>query len=299
MSEAIDFLGIGAQKAGTSWLYAVLRQHPQVWMPPIKELHYFSRSSQYPSISRLAQIYFIQRVREDKTYLRKMMGALWSRMRIGDWTTARFYLTYYTGTYDDSWYLSLFKFGASKIKGEITPAYSMLNAEDVRHVHNLLPNLKIILLLRNPIERAWSNYRFSMDKRGNVLGADSIDDMKKFMNEPGQELRSDYLRTINNWSASFPLEQMYIGFYDDLLRDPRVMIRGVCDFLGIDAECVSTKSVVDKHFNVSKKLDIPTEIQYYLAEKYHKDIQALHTMLGGPTETWLQEAEMILQHTTS
>lgn len=37
-----DFLGIGAQKAGTTWLYAQLKQHPDVWMPMVKELHFFS-----------------------------------------------------------------------------------------------------------------------------------------------------------------------------------------------------------------------------------------------------------------
>src|SRR4051794_11487807 len=35
------FLCIGAQKAGTSWLFVQLQQHPQVWMPPVKELHFF------------------------------------------------------------------------------------------------------------------------------------------------------------------------------------------------------------------------------------------------------------------
>src|ERR671918_378664 len=48
------FLGIGAQKARTSWLYQHLREHPNVWMPPEKELHYFDRSTSYPSPNNLA-----------------------------------------------------------------------------------------------------------------------------------------------------------------------------------------------------------------------------------------------------
>ncbi len=36
-----DFLVIGAQRAGTTWLHRVLRQHPALWLPPLKELHYF------------------------------------------------------------------------------------------------------------------------------------------------------------------------------------------------------------------------------------------------------------------
>src|SRR5204862_8294166 len=52
----IQFLGIGAQKAGTTWLYEMLRLTPEVWMPPVKELHYFSRSPRYPSPSHLTSV---------------------------------------------------------------------------------------------------------------------------------------------------------------------------------------------------------------------------------------------------
>src|SRR6476659_2320083 len=46
-----DFLCIGAQKAGTGWLYEQLRSHPDFWMPPVKELHYFDRFWRSPRVS--------------------------------------------------------------------------------------------------------------------------------------------------------------------------------------------------------------------------------------------------------
>ena len=52
-SPSPDFLGIGAPRAGTTWLWTVLRQHPQIWMPPRKELHYFDRAEKYPTASHL------------------------------------------------------------------------------------------------------------------------------------------------------------------------------------------------------------------------------------------------------
>ena len=42
-SKGPDFLVVGAQRAGTTWLHRVLRQHPSLWLPPVKELHYFDR----------------------------------------------------------------------------------------------------------------------------------------------------------------------------------------------------------------------------------------------------------------
>ena len=43
-----DFLIVGAQRAGTTWLHRVLRQHPALWLAPVKELHYFDK----PEIAR-------------------------------------------------------------------------------------------------------------------------------------------------------------------------------------------------------------------------------------------------------
>ncbi|MBK7919375.1 MAG: sulfotransferase [Chloroflexi bacterium] len=50
-----DFLCIGAQKAGTTWLYQALRQHPQVSMPPIKENHYFDRGKRPYALDLLSK----------------------------------------------------------------------------------------------------------------------------------------------------------------------------------------------------------------------------------------------------
>src|SRR5438132_13721254 len=46
-----DFLCVGAQKAGTSWLYRQLERHPDFWMPPVKELHYFDELSRVPAVA--------------------------------------------------------------------------------------------------------------------------------------------------------------------------------------------------------------------------------------------------------
>jgi hypothetical protein len=46
-----DFLCVGAQKTGTSWLYQQLAEHPDFWMPPLKELHYFNQLSRTPAVA--------------------------------------------------------------------------------------------------------------------------------------------------------------------------------------------------------------------------------------------------------
>ena len=62
MAQTVDFLGIGVQKAASSWLHENLRNHPEIWVPPRKELHYFDRLPEYPTPSYLASKNLIYRL---------------------------------------------------------------------------------------------------------------------------------------------------------------------------------------------------------------------------------------------
>ena len=100
-----DFLCIGAQKAGTTWLHKNLRYHPEIYLPDFKEIHFFNGGYKNHGLK---------------------------------------------------WYSQLFEEKGSRIAGDITPAYSTLDKNKIEILHRILPNAKIILILRNPIERAWS-----------------------------------------------------------------------------------------------------------------------------------------------
>ena len=99
-----DFLGIGAQKAGSTWLHEMLRLHPDLFLPEPKEVHYFDR---------------------------------------------RFHRTL-------GYYARRFKPAGQRVKGEITPDYSNLSPETIRFIRQVMPDLRLVYLIRNPVERAWS-----------------------------------------------------------------------------------------------------------------------------------------------
>jgi hypothetical protein len=133
-------------------------------MPPVKELHYFDRSPSYSSDNFLASDHFIARCfgaqshnREFRLKCRRLFRR-WLRQR--SWETFRWSLRFSFGRVDDEWYRSLFENAPVAIRGEITPSYTMLNEDDVARVQQFEPELKILLLLRNPIDRAWSQIRF-------------------------------------------------------------------------------------------------------------------------------------------
>lgn len=110
-----DFLGIGAQKAGTTWLHENLCHHPDLYLPEPKELHYF------------------------------------------DWGFHRS-LRHYS---------DIFKRGCNRVKGEITPGYSIIPVERMRFIRTIMPDVRLIFLMRNPIDRAWSQALMNLVKLPN------------------------------------------------------------------------------------------------------------------------------------
>ena len=122
-------------------------------MPPKKELHYFDRSDRYPS-PKLPEKSFANGIRRKYYYLKELLRGK-NRQDRG-WA-----YRYMSGSYNDKWYESLFDLAKNGNKcGEITPAYSMLDIGDIRKIYDLVPRAKIIFLMRDPLERAWSQFKY-------------------------------------------------------------------------------------------------------------------------------------------
>ncbi len=177
-----DFLGIGAQKAGTTWLHECLRRHPEVYLPPEKELHYFDER-QYRSFRS---------------------------------------------------YASRFRPAGPRLRGEITPAYGILPAHRVALVHRLLPDLKLILLLRDPVQRSWSQALMELaDLPGRSPESISVDEWIRFLGSPACRARSDYESMLARWTAHFGEDRMFVGFHDHVASRPRDLLSDIFDFLGV------------------------------------------------------------------
>ena len=289
--STINFLGIGVQKAGTSWLHKSLQKHPEIWMPPQKELHYFDRSLTYPSPSYLASDEFSTRINSNsqdniifKDRLEKKLKFV---LKNGDDKEIKWYLKYFLGTYNDQWYNSLFDEGKDKVSGEITPSYSFLSPKDIEHIHSIYPKLKIILILRNPIDRAWSHIRFFM-KRNQFAKDSSLEEIKSFIDSDKQELRGDYLSILHHWSSIFPKEQMHICFYDKIEENPQNFLNKIFNFLEISLLSLE-KTILNTKVNISTVKPMPLEIETYLIDKYHNDIEQLANIVGGSAVNWFSK----------
>ena len=276
------------KKSGTTWLYERLKEHPDFAMPPIKELHYFDKGPAYPSPNRLKEKHLLRRISNlgwVKSSSKKTFQALINK----GVKEARWLSRYYLADYSDSWYKSLF-IGLDGITGDITPAYSMLSIEDIGKVHSLLPNIKLVFLMRDPIERAWSQYRFISRHFDRLeMDVDDIDTMLDFVHSDRQELRSNYQQTIERYASCFGHNRLLLGFYDAIANQPLALLEGVASFLGGNPKVVQETCKYNSRTHVSDLIPMPEKVLDVLREKYHDQIRLLAQTYGGYCQLWYNQ----------
>lgn len=280
-----EFLCIGAQKSGTTWLYENLKRHPEIWLTPVKEIHFFNYYLYHPSPFR-----------------RNFYTRIWREQFRGETKQSLFSRNLYKLKWDlkfffkprtVEWYSSIFEPGVGKVTGDITPAYSTLDLNQVSYIHELMPDAKIIFLMRNPIDRAWSQVKMLAEENNIDLNKDSRKFIFDTINSKRQILRGNYKRTINNWQTYYK-EKFFIGFFEEITECPEDFLARVCRFLEIDASREIVPKTIRDKFNVGVHLSAPPDVANYLAKMYYKEIKELYKLFDGYAGRWLEYAEKLL-----
>ncbi len=284
-----DFICIGAQKAGTTWLYRQLRAHPDAWLPPVKELHYFDRDAhakRHGLLDRLAEA-------GTRHAFAEWLNTLYRHRQPGDLAWGR---RYFTGRRDDDWYGRLFAGGAGRLTGEFTPAYSAMTAAGVRHVARVAPGARIIFLLRNPVDRAWSHAVMNLC-RFTGRSVDEVDDAEflAHFDSPGSRLRGDYLGALARWEGNMSPDRIRVLFFDEMVDRPEALLDKVFNFLGLDTyPRYIQDATLRTGVNPGGYCSMPGRIEHHLSSQYFEAMKAMADRLGGPALEWLQRAEATL-----
>jgi hypothetical protein len=160
-----------------------------------------------------------------------MKPRLLSDLRSFDARRVRWDLLFFLGRRSDAWYQSLFRAGSSRVTGEITPEYALLSADEVGRVRDAFPHLRILYLMRDPIDRAWSNMRMLARLRGLSLDSEGV--ALTLAGDPMVVARGDYRETLDAWSRHFPPDRIFTGFMEEVRSDPRALLTRIFDFLGV------------------------------------------------------------------
>jgi hypothetical protein len=216
---APDFLCIGAQKAGTSWLDAMLRQHPRVFLPPMKEVHFYD-FIYLPEHRGWIRAGFNQHLRRHGAH--GVLADYFARLAA-------------LPRRQDAWYAAVFDHpdAAGRVRGEITPAYAILPEEGVARVRATNPAMRIILILRDPVDRALSQLRMAANRR--KLKSIDLAWLDRKMPEllPAALARSAYRDNVERWEAVFPPEQLLYLPFGTIRTAPARLMAEVEGFLGL------------------------------------------------------------------
>jgi hypothetical protein len=299
-----DFLCIGAVKGGTTWLHHNLRAHPGAWTPPIKEIRYFDE----PRRNLRARL--LERDKEgnngdgngdyggdyggyDYGYWRFQLkqflcnGRGWLHPRRVWW-----HLHYFFRRRSPRWYARLFRPAAeAQVAGEATPFYAPLLEERVAFVARHFPDLKLIYLLRDPIDRTWAHVLLrcmglpEVDWNADRL---TMDVVRHTVRE--RELGNDwlfrnarYFDNLRRWERHFSPDQLFVAFHEELKRDAAGQLHRILRFLDAPRAGEIDHALARKRFNERPvNLTIPPAIETAFAERLIDDLRALAERFEGP-----------------
>lgn len=221
MNNKPDFFIVGAAKTGTTALQQILDDHPGIYMSPLKEPNFFYDDVALKDL-RKELLQKLTTENAEKWISDGMQGMLWTA-----------YLR------DEKLYKKIFEKATDKICGEASVSY-LYSKNAAKNIFNYNPNAKIIIILRNPVERAWSH--FNMEKRMGLLQDSFTNEFNKHKNDTHPVWGIDpiflsggfYYNQVKRFLEVFPKEQIFICLYDDFKKNPNKTIHDALKFIGIN-----------------------------------------------------------------
>ncbi|AOX04688.1 sulfotransferase [Moorena producens PAL-8-15-08-1] len=193
------FLIIGVQKAGTTSIYNYLTQHPQVYMSPVKETNFLEK----------------------------------------DWETLPPDLITPNKNRIDTFekYSQLFQDVKDEIAiGEASPNYLFHYKSSSELILRYLPDVKLIAILRNPIDRAYSDYLMHVREATDVAGKlQPLSEQLKFRSKGSFTLKKGlYTAQLRHFIETFNRDKIKVYLYDDLCKNPVALLQDMYRFIGVD-----------------------------------------------------------------
>ncbi len=219
-----DYIGIGAMKAASGWIFRCIELHPEVSDNTPKEFYFFNKPYNYEK--------------------------------------------------GIEYYYSIFsQHPPNKIKGEFTPSY-MLLPQVASLIHKHLPNVKLIACLRNPADRAYSDYRYNIQEGGRFRIYESFEDTIK--KDQDFVERGYYYKQLKSYFDLFPRENILVVFYEDLKKNPVEFIHGIYKFLGLKdlsfiPSLVNRKRSITGAYIIKNRIPLLNFLLYWFNVKIKKE----------------------------
>ena len=246
-----DFMIVGPHRTGTTWIYKNLRRHPQIFMSRPKEIFYFN-------------------------LLNEPCHPLYCSNDL------RWYLKFFHDTpksYLDSLiaYRELYN---PKVRGEATASYAVMGKDLINEIVILNPKIKVILMIRNPLERAWSHIKYTLIKKTHRKLPDVPNiEFETFLRSDPQIANGHYTTMIDNWSSLLYDGNLFIGLFDDIKKSPQQLLMKIFSFLDVRKDPQYTK-FAQRKINVTDSEPIPNRYREMFEDIFKDELEKLYTTYG-------------------
>jgi len=258
------FLSVGAMKAGTTWLYEQLKDHPDIYFTPEKEIHYFANI-----VGIEDQLNHRKRIIKLKEVMEKC--ARGNPKFISENLDDIYWYANYAcqNEIDNEWYESLFSLNTeSKFCADFSNLYCQMDKGGWDNVRKTAKNIKVIYTLRDPLERLWSHYKFHMkwvNREDEALEV-GFEHFKDLLDKHFFWVNAEYANNYKLLKQSLKDEELMILYFEDFREDPVKMLLEVQSFLGIK-QIEPEIERLEKKVNKTKSFQLPSEWAEYMKQK--------------------------------
>jgi hypothetical protein len=272
-----NFFIAGAPKSGTTSLYHYLGQHPEIYMSPIKEPNYFASEIRLERFSEGVR----SQAEQDACALRAYLDGPMREKRFGGIVT--------------EWcdYLKLFQqAGGRKAVGEASVCY-LWSESAAANVRRSIPDARIILVLRNPVEMAFSMYL--ENAKSGVLRCTFPEAMEMALEQRGGRIDvmhpfldlGLYYEQVKRFLATFPEGRVRVYWYEEYKAEAARMLADVFSFLEVDANFSPDMSKRYLEAGMPNVV-LDSSTRAFLAEFYRDDVRKLAGLLRCDLSGWCE-----------
>ncbi len=270
-----NFFIAGAPKSGTTSLYHYLAQHPEIYMSPIKEPHYFASEIRLERFSERLR----PRAEQDAGTLRAYLDGPMLEKRFGGVVT------------EWSDYLRLFRNADGETAiGEASVCY-LWSDSAAANIRRSIPDARIILILRNPVEMAFSMYLHTL--RNGAIHCSFREAIEMGLEQRGGPIdvmhpflgMGFYHQQVKRYLETFPAERIVIYWYDEYQADPARIVADIFRFLKVDA---TFRPDISRRYLEAGVPDVvldPAD-RGFLIGYYRDDISKLARLLKRDLSNW-------------
>ena len=165
--------------------------------------------------------------------------------------------------------------------------------QTVARVHRLLPEVKLIFLMRDPIDRSWSQIRMDLAREGRRARDAAIAELIERARGERVARRSDYDRTLRSWGSHFAEDRIFVGFVEDVRARPESVLGSLWRFLGVEAGPVDSV-LARRRVHAGDDAPLPAALEREIARVHVEGLRSLAGRFGGHAAGWLARAERSL-----